>query len=129
MPIDCLYEMFKQQQELQERLGYDLSSLTMEERVSYIKEYTMHMDHEVHEMLQELPFFKPWKKYEDADHTQMLSQARMEWIDVTHFFLNVSLALGFTPYELFLMYNAKNQVNHERQDNTEEYKPCVEDNG
>lgn len=124
--MDRLEEMFAKQSNLQKALGYDLQSMSTEERVAYIKEYALHLEHEIHEMLQELPFFKAWKHYPDNDTTKlnMIKAAQQEWADVTHFFLNVSLALGFDAEYLMWLFLDKNAINHTRQQDTA-YKKCV----
>lgn len=124
-----LDRMLAMQSALQARLGYDVDNMTVEERSKYIQKQAQHMTHELHEMLQELPFFKEWKKYPDSpeDLEHMLDEARLEWIDVLHFFINITLALDFTGPELFARYASKNAVNHARQQDTDRYKPCVEE--
>ena len=58
-----LEEMLQKQEALQTRLGYDFSNMTKEEITAYIKEFSIHLNQEVNEMLYELPYFKPWKDY------------------------------------------------------------------
>ena len=125
--MDNLEAMFKCQKDLQNSLGYDFTKMSVEERVNYIKEYVLHMEHEAHEMLQELPHFKAWKRYssDPAQQALMLEEARKEWADVTHFFINVSLALGFNAEHLMWFFLDKNALNHTRQQNTADYKKCV----
>jgi dimeric dUTPase (all-alpha-NTP-PPase superfamily) len=125
--VDKLEELFSTQQKLQERLGFNLDHMHLEDRTAYVKEYTLHTMHEMHEMLQELPFFKDWKRYPENPFKQveMVKLAKKEWIDALHFFLNVSIALGFNADTLYAAYMEKNKINHERQLNAEEYKPCI----
>ena len=59
---DKLDNLFKMQRRMQERMGYNYDEMNTEQLVAYIKEYTLHTTHELHEMLAELPYFKPWKK-------------------------------------------------------------------
>jgi dimeric dUTPase (all-alpha-NTP-PPase superfamily) len=129
MAEDKLVGLMTKQRQLQEDLGYNFETMTKEERSAYIKEYAQHTDHEIHEMLQELPFFKSWKKYNTDPEAMALAYAksRKEWVDVLHFFLNVTIALGFTPDELYHMYMDKHQENYSRQEDTSNYKKCVED--
>lgn len=126
--MDNLEMLFKYQENLQKELGYNLDEMTIEERVAYIKEYVLHMEHEAHEMLQELPYFKAWKKYptEPIQQAQLLEVARKEWADVVHFFLNVSLALGFTPEQLVYTFIDKNMLNRNRQQDPA-FKKCTGD--
>ena len=82
-----LDKMLQKQKELQERLGYDFSSMTREEITAYIKEY-------------------------EAD----MEEARKEFIDMFHFVLNIALALGMSDKDIYYMYMEKNEENHRRQD-------------
>lgn len=134
MPIskqpDMLEELFKKQAELQDALGYKFNSMSLKERSDYIKEYSQHTDHEMHEMLQELPYFKGWKRYPEDDKEAMhkaYERAREEMIDALHFFLNVCIGLGFTPKQLFAMYMGKHEENYIRQTDTRNYKKCIEE--
>ena len=117
--MEKLDHMMDMQRTFQERLGADFSSMTVRDRVAFIKEHSIHLSQEINEMLYELPYFKPWKDYTDvteADEGFAILKARMECIDAWHFFMNIMLALGFTPESFYDMYIAKNKENHRRQD-------------
>ncbi len=114
-----LEEMLRKQKELQERLGYDFSSMTQEEIIAYIKEFSIHLTQELHEMLYALPYFKPWKDYKamtTEEYENSINNARKEFIDMFHFMLNVALALDMSGKDIYNMYMAKNKENHKRQD-------------
>lgn len=129
--MDLLKEIFEKQKILQERLGYDFDAMTDKERAAYIKEYTQHADHELHEMLAEIPFFKSWKKYTDKPELNEAcwEVAQEEFIDALHFFVNIALGLRFDAELLYCMFVDKNDVNHGRQEDHTNYKPCVEPTG
>lgn len=115
-----LQEIFDKQERLQNRLGYDFEDFSTDERTEYIKEMSIHANQEMNELLYELPFFKPWKKYQDWTEEDMVKgilKAREEYIDFFHFAISIGLALGFTEDNLHEMYCEKNGINHERQDN------------
>lgn len=117
--MDKLQEMMDKQDVLQNRLGTDLHNITDEERTKFIKEHVVYMNNEVSEMLEELPFFKPWKDYSKMtvnERADAFERARKEYVDVTHFFINIGLALGFNSTDLHHMYVCKNEANHKRQD-------------
>lgn len=126
--MDNLTNMFRMQRTFQEELGYDFNHMSNEELVAYIKEYMLHCEHELHEVVQELPFFKPWKDYSQlAPHElrEMFRKAEDEYVDVLHFFMNIGIALGFTGQTLFERFCAKHEINYDRQ-LEEGYKKCVE---
>lgn len=114
-----LDRMLQKQKELQERLGYDFSSMTQEEITAYIKEFSIHLTQELHEMLYVLPYFKPWKDYSAMtveEYKAGMEEARKEFIDMLHFMLNIALALNISSKDIYNMYIAKNKENHRRQD-------------
>ena len=103
--MDKLEALLAKQKELQiTGMHYNFDTMTTEERAAYVKEYALHCEHELHECLAEIPFFKPWKRYDhDAEsekNTVMWAAARKEFIDALHFFLCVAIGLGFTADEL-----------------------------
>lgn len=119
LDMDRLAEMLDTQAKFQYRLDPGFFGMSVKERVAFIKEHSIHLNQEVNEMLYELPFFKPWKDYSDmsvGDTLAALEKAKMECVDAWHFFMNIMLALGFTPEEFHHMYMAKNKENHRRQD-------------
>lgn len=114
-----LNDLLYTQNKLQERLGQDIKSMTREERTKFIKEHSIHATQEMHEMLYELPFFKPWKDYSNmpiGDQIRQWEKAETEFIDMLHFVLNIALALGLDEYDIYNKYMEKNKENHERQD-------------
>lgn len=42
--------------------------------------------------------------------------AKVEYIDIMHFFVSLGQTLGFTPEEVFRIYKQKWEVNNKRQD-------------
>ncbi len=125
--FDILEAMLAEQAVLEVKMGYDFEEMSPAETTAYIKEYALHMEHEMHEMLQELPYFKPWKKYSYYAHDTQFSFdcARTEWADVLHHFLNITIALGMDANMLLESYEKKNSINHLRQQDKDNYKPCV----
>ena len=114
-----LEEMLRKQEELQERLGYDFRIMTQEEITAYIKEFSIHLTQELHEMLYVLPHFKPWKSYKAMtveEYEASMEEARKEFIDLFHFVLNIALALDMSGKDIYDMYMTKNKENHKRQD-------------
>lgn len=104
MEEDRLAQMFWMQKSLQEYLKMDMTSQ------SYINMNFMALSDELHEFLRETPF-KPWKK----NQTLNVENAKEELVDMAHFFMNLCLAVGMTPDELYERYCAKNKENFERQ--------------
>lgn len=106
---------------LQHRLGALPDVKDEKSRTAYIKEMSIHVNQEMNEMLYELAYFKPWSsKYDKWDrkkHEEQLAKVKEEYIDAWHFFMNIGIALELTEKEWLEIYNYKNCINHERQNN------------
>ena len=111
-------KMLEMQKELQGYLGFDFEEMSIEERVAFIKEHSIHLNQEINEALYELPYFKPWKDYSkitDDEVVKGLVAYKEELVDAFHFFMNMMLAIDFTADEFEAMYMSKNKENIERQ--------------
>jgi len=107
---DKLEEIFRLQDELNRRIGVDLSSLTEEEKTKWVLNYTRAMSQEMAELIDSVPW-KWWAKYQKFDE----QNARVEVIDLFHFLISLAQTLGMTPDDVFNAYLKKNAVNHQRQ--------------
>lgn len=125
---DMLDEMFEAQGSFEAFMGHNIPEMDEKTRGEYVRLHVLMLEDELHEMLHEIPFFKPWKKYSDvpACNTVAWQKARMEMVDALHFFLTICIGLGFTASELFTMYINKLEENYKRQLDTEQYKRDVE---
>ena len=117
---DALKQIVELQAGLQERLGrLPLArSLNLKGKSSMIIEEVFHVNTELSEMMEHLPF-KHWKNY-PMKNTILTEERRAdileEYIDAFHFFLNIGLVLGFTAEDIYECYKMKNAKNHKRQD-------------
>lgn len=119
--INKLDKMLKNQKQLQENtMGYSFKDMTPQGRARYIKDMILWATDELHEALHELPYAKDWsKKYDkpEYNHEEQWKLFKEEIIDAWHFFMNIMIAAGFTPDEIFKMYMTKSAINVERQQN------------
>lgn len=108
------------QKKFQERLGYDIDNMTLQERAKYIKENLLWATDELHEMLHEIPYSKDWSsKYDQMSDEELLNQIQLskeEYIDFIHFAFNIALGLGMDEEEILKMYKEKNKLNYRRQE-------------
>ena len=125
-----LQEMLDKQKQLQKRLGYDFSNMSIVECANYLI-YNKHcLDDELGELLDALggklgnASWKTWKsanaelkskKLTDLSKDEM-TELKYEAIDVLHFVFNIFIAIGMDASEIQGMYISKNQENHKRQD-------------
>lgn len=114
-----LATIMKKQSELQQRLGYNFSKMTEQERAEFMRNHRGYLEDELAEALYEMPGYKTWKDYSgmSTEAKEIAWQkVRMELVDALHFFTNLLLCAGFTADELFKMYMMKNAENNRRQD-------------
>lgn len=119
MSKDKLETMMLMQKTLQESAyGYKFDEQSLESRVAFIKEMSIHATQEIHEMLYELPHFKPWKDYSgmsEEDKEVAFTKAKAEFVDTVHFVLNMAIGLGMSAEEIHDGYVDKNKENYRRQ--------------
>lgn len=108
---DKLEEIFRLQDELNRRIGVDLSTLTEEEKTKWVLNYTRAMTQEISELVDSVPW-KWWAKYQKFDE----QNARVEVVDLFHFLISLAQTLGMTADDVFNAYLKKNAVNHQRQE-------------
>ena len=114
-----MQNMLNTQEELQSFLGTNFKSMTIEERVAFIKEHSIHLNQEINEALYTLVYFKPWKDYSSVTEEETVTSLKNykgEMVDAFHFFMNMLLAVGFTADEFEAMYMEKNAENIRRQE-------------
>ena len=98
------------QDELNRRIGVDLSNLSEEEQTRWILNYCRAMTQEIAELTDSVPW-KWWAKYQKFDK----QNARVEVVDLFHFLISLAQVLGMTADDVFGAYVKKNKVNHDRQ--------------
>lgn len=91
--------------------GKDPRDMDEAEKALFIKDMTLALMDELHELLAEVG----WKPWASSRHVNVDS-ARGELIDALHFFLNLALALDMDGFMLMEMYHAKHQKNQQRQE-------------
>jgi dimeric dUTPase (all-alpha-NTP-PPase superfamily) len=111
MAPDKLEEIFRLQDQLNQRIGMNAAALTDEERVKWVLNYTRAMTQEIAELVDSVPW-KWWAKYQTFD----VQNARVEVVDLFHFLISIAQVLGMSPDDVYQAYVKKNQVNHQRQD-------------
>ncbi|MFQ3670890.1 MAG: dUTPase [Verrucomicrobiia bacterium] len=108
---DKLEEIFRLQEQLNQRIGVNLRDLSEEQKTQWVLNYTRAMTQEISELVDSVPW-KWWAKYQTFDH----QNAKVEVIDLFHFLISLAQTLGMTADDVFQAYVKKNSVNHQRQD-------------
>lgn len=108
--MDKLQEIFRLQDELNQRIGVHTENLPDDQKVHWVLNYSRAMQQELAELVDSVPW-KWWAKYQEFDQ----QNARVEVIDLFHFLISLAQVLGMSPDDLYQAYVKKNEVNHKRQ--------------
>lgn len=109
--MDKFDEIFTLQNELNRRIGVDVSSMGEEERAQWVLNYTRALQQETAELIDSVPW-KWWARYQKFDE----QNARVEVVDLFHFLVSIAQVLGMTADDVYQAYLKKNEVNHKRQE-------------
>lgn len=111
---DRLDAMFTAQRDLQaQSFNHSMEDLVTGHpvlRINYFKENVLALTDELHEAMGEIG----WKSWAKSNHFNE-DKVKGELVDAFHFFMNLCLAAGMTPDELFKRYRAKRAINVQRQ--------------
>ncbi len=108
---DMLKEIFRLQDELNRKIGVDLSQLSEADQQKWTLNYCRAISQEIAELTDSVPW-KWWAKYQTFDK----QNARVEVVDLFHFVISLAQTLGLTAEDVYNLYTKKNKVNLQRQD-------------
>lgn len=109
--MDKFDEIFKQQDQLNKRIGVNTDNMSEEDKATWLLNYSRAMQQEMAELIDSVPW-KWWAKYQKFDE----QNARVEVVDMFHFLISMAQVLGMSAEDVYEAYVKKNKVNHERQD-------------
>ena len=109
--MDKLDNIFELQDELNRRIGVDMSFMNDEDRAKWILNYVRAMQQELAELTDSVPW-KWWAKYQEFDK----QNAKVEIVDLFHFLISLAQVMGMTADDVHQAYLKKNKVNHDRQE-------------
>ena len=109
--MDKLDNIFELQDELNRRIGVDMSAMNDEERAKWILNYVRAMQQELAELTDSVPW-KWWAKYQEFDK----QNAKVEIVDLFHFLISLAQVMGMSADDVHEAYLKKNKVNHDRQE-------------
>lgn len=84
--------------------------LDKQEKVEQTKEYVLHINSELDELLREMA----WKVHRKQDGHIIMSNLKEEWIDIFKYWLSIGLIWGFNPQEFLDEYYRKSSVVEQR---------------
>lgn len=108
--MDKLENIFELQEQLNKRIGVDMSDMTDEDRAKWILNYVRAMQQELAELTDSVPW-KWWAKYQDFDK----QNAKVEIVDLFHFLISLAQVMGMNANDIHEAYLKKNKVNHDIQ--------------
>ena len=109
--MDKLENIFELQEQLNKRIGVDMTDLSDQDRTKWILNYVRAMQQELAELTDSVP----WKwcaKYQDFDK----QNAKVEIVDLFHFLISLAQVMGMDANDIHEAYLKKNKVNHDRQE-------------
>lgn len=109
--MDKLEAIFSLQEDLNKRIGVDTTTMSEEDRIKWVLNYTRALQQETAELIDSVPW-KWWAKYQAFDQ----QNARVEVVDLFHFLVSLAQVLGMSPQDVYDAYAKKNKVNHQRQE-------------
>lgn len=109
--LDKLDQLFSLQKQLNQRIGVDSDGMSDKERQQWLLQYCRAMSQEIAELTDCMPW-KWWAKYQVFDR----QNARVEIVDLLHFWISLAQVLGMSADEIFQAYTKKHEVNLSRQD-------------
>ena len=109
--MDKLENIFELQEQLNKRIGVDMTDLSDEDRTKWILNYVRAMQQELAELTDSVPW-KWWAKYQDFDK----QNAKVEIVDLFHFLISLAQVMGMDANDIHEAYLKKNKVNHDRQE-------------
>ena len=108
--MDKLENIFELQEQLNKRIGVDMSKMNDDERSKWILNYVRAMQQELAELTDSVPW-KWWAKYQEFDK----QNAKVEIVDLFHFLISLAQVMGMDAGDIHDAYLKKNKVKHERQ--------------
>src|ERR1700744_6023753 len=93
---DQLRELFRMQKALNERIGVKPEGMNEEKKTKWLLNYTRAMSQEMSELTDSVPW-KWWAKYQKFDE----QNARVEVVDLFHFFISMAQTLGMSAEDVF----------------------------
>ena len=109
---DRLDTLFTMQNQLNRRIGVDVSIMTDDDRVHWVLNYCRAMSQELAEMTDSVPW-KWWAKYQAFDKQNCC----VEIVDMLHFLISLAQVMGMSADDVFNAYVKKHEVNVQRQEN------------
>ena len=109
--MDKLENIFELQEQLNKRIGVDMTDLSDEDRTKSILNYVRAMQQELAELTDSVPW-KWWAKYQDF----YKQNAKVEIVDLFHFLISLAQVMGMDANDIHEAYLKKNKVNHDRQE-------------
>ena len=108
--MDKLDNIFGLQEQLNRKIGVEMSGMSDEQKTEWILNYIRAMQQELAELTDSVPW-KWWAKYQEFDK----QNAKVEIIDLFHFLISMAQVMGMTADDVHEAYLKKIKVNHDRQ--------------
>lgn len=112
---DTLVQIWEMQHELNCMIGRD--TINDPKKELWGMDFILGMEQEIAE-LKDCYNWKWWSKHHTKSEKNSvidMQNAKVEYVDILHFFICIGQTLGFTPNELVRIYKQKMKINQQRQ--------------
>lgn len=93
-----------------EDMDLDISDLSPENKIKWSKEFVLHVEQELHDLISCLPNWKMHYRNKEIDDHIIKSNIKEEYIDAFKYFMGLGQVLGITYDDVENVYKAKTEV-------------------
>jgi len=91
-------------------MSLDVSSLSVEDKIRWSKEFVLHVEQELHDLIDCLPHWKMHYKNNEHDKTLIKSNMKEEYIDALKYMMGLGHVLDISYEDVVNVYEAKTAV-------------------
>lgn len=91
-------------------IGLDVTKLSVEDKIKWSKEFVLHVEQELHDLIDCLPHWKMHYRNNEHDKNLIKSNMKEEYIDSLKYLMGLGQVLGISFEDVIDVYNAKTEV-------------------
>jgi len=91
-------------------MSLDVSNLSVEDKIKWSKEFILHVEQELHDLIDCLPHWKMHYKNNEHDKTLIKSNMKEEYIDALKYMMGLGHVLDISYKDVVNVYEAKTEV-------------------
>ena len=91
-------------------MNLDVTSLNVEDKIKWSKEFVLHVEQELHDLIDCLPHWKMHYRHNECDKNLIKSNMKEEYIDAFKYLMGLGQVLGISYDDVQEVYTAKTEV-------------------